>query len=240
MAEAACRLYLITPAALDPAAFADTLARALDAGDVAAVQLRLKEADDRAWHAAIAALAPVAQSRDVAFLLNDRADLVRDSGADGVHVGQEDMPAREARRLIGAEATLGVTCKASRDWAMEAGENGADYVAFGAFYPSGSKAVRHFATPAILRWWSRMMELPCCAIGGITAENCAPLVRAGADFLAVIGAVWNHPDGAATGVRALNAAIAAAAALGPLPDTEMDAFTLQGDDDDGAAERQPQ
>ncbi len=201
-----CRLYLITPPALDPAAFRDRLAAALDAGDVAAVQLRLKDAEDAVWHAAIDALRPVAQSRGVAFLLNDRPELVRQTGCDGVHVGQ-----RQARALIG-DAMLGVTCHASRDLAMAAGEDGADYVAFGAFFPSISKEVTKLADPDILSWWSELMEPPCCAIGGITAENCATLVRAGADFLAVIAAVWSHPDGPAAGVRAMNAAIAAAAA----------------------------
>jgi thiamine-phosphate pyrophosphorylase len=211
MSEGArCRVYLITPPSLDPPLFADRLAAALDAGDVAAVQLRLKDVDDSTWRRAIDVLRPVAQSRGVAFLLNDRADLVHDSGADGAHVGQEDMPAREARALIGPDATLGVTCKGSRDLAMRAGEDGADYVAFGAFFPSGTKEVTRFIDPEILQWWSEMMELPCCAIGGITADNCAPLVQAGADFLAVVGAVWNYPDGPAAGVRALNAAIAAA------------------------------
>ena len=215
-----CRIYLITPPSLDPVPFADRLAVALDAGTpaagpdpaVAAVQLRLKDVDDDAWRRAIDALRPVAQSRGVAFLLNDRADLVRATGCDGAHVGQEDMPAREARRLMGADATLGVTCKGSRDLAMAAGEDGADYVAFGAFFPSGTKEVTRFIDPEILHWWSELMELPCCAIGGVTAENCAPLVQAGADFLAVVGCIWNHPDGPAAGVRALNAAITAARA----------------------------
>src|SRR4051812_25748679 len=205
-----CRVYLITPPAFDPVRFADLLAAALDAGDVAAVQLRLKDVDDDGWRRAIDALRPVSQSRDVAFLLNDRADLVRASGCDGAHVGQEDLPAREARRQMGPDLTLGVTCKGSRDLAMQAGEDGADYVAFGAFFPSGTKEVTRFIEPDVLSWWSEMMELPCCAIGGITAENCAPLVQAGADFLAVVGAVWSHPAGPAAGVRALNAAITAA------------------------------
>jgi thiamine-phosphate pyrophosphorylase len=205
-----CRLYLLTPPKLDPRPFAELLAAALDAGDVAAVQLRLKDATEDDWRRAIDALRPVAQSRDVAFLLNDRAELVRETGCDGAHVGQEDMPAREARRLMGPDLTLGVTCKDSRELAMQAGEDGADYVAFGAFFPSGTKDVARFIDPEILHWWSEMMELPCCAIGGITAENCVPLVQAGADFLAVVGAVWNHPDGPAAGVRAMNAAIAAA------------------------------
>jgi thiamine-phosphate pyrophosphorylase len=205
-----CRIYLITPAKLDPASFADQLAAALDAGDAAAVQLRLKDVDDDAWRRAIDALRPVTQSRGVAFLLNDRADLVRETGCDGAHVGQEDMPAKQARRLMGPDATLGVTCKGSRDLAMAAGEDGADYVAFGAFFPSGTKDVTRFIDAEILRWWSELMELPCCAIGGITAANCAPLVQAGADFLAVVGAIWSYPDGPASGVRTLNAAIAAA------------------------------
>jgi thiamine-phosphate pyrophosphorylase len=205
-----CRVYLITPPKLDPTSFANQLAAALDAGDVAAVQLRLKDVDDDAWRRTIDVLRPVTQQHDVAFLLNDRADLVRETGSDGAHVGQEDMPAREARQLMGANAILGVTCKGSRDLAMQAGEDGADYVAFGAFFPSGTKEVTRFIGPDILQWWSELMELPCCAIGGITAENCAPLVQAGTDFLAVVGAVWNHPDGPAAGVRTLNAAIAAA------------------------------
>ena len=209
--ETGCRVYLITPERFDLARFPDLLAAALDADDVAAVQLRLKEASDDTWRRASDALRPVTQSRDVAFLLNDRADLVVPTGSDGVHVGQEDMPARQARALIGPDLTLGVTCKASRDLAMAAGEDGADYVALGAFFPSGSKEVTTLADPEILRWWSDLMELPCCAIGGITPQNCAPLVQAGADFLAVIGCVWNHPDGPGAGVKALNAAIAAAA-----------------------------
>jgi thiamine-phosphate pyrophosphorylase len=171
-----CRVYLITPPALDPVPFAGLLAAALDAGDVAAVQLRLKDVDDDTWRRTIDALRPVSQSRGVAFLLNDRADLVKPTGSDGAHVGQDDMPARDARRLMGLDLTLGVTCKGSRDLAMQAGEDGADYVAFGAFYPSTTKEVKGMLDPEILQWWSDMMELPSCAIGGITPENCAPLV----------------------------------------------------------------
>lgn len=204
-----CRLYLVTPPVLDPLAFRDPLARALDAGDVAAVQLRLKALDDDALRRAVDALRPVAQSRGAAFLLNDRPDLAVQTGCDGAHVGQEDTPAEEARRVLG-ELTLGVTCHDSRDLALHAGEAGADYVAFGAFFPTATKEAPTRAEPEILAWWSELMELPCVAIGGITAENCAPLVRAGADFLAVVGAVWNHPDGPGAGVRAMNEAIRAA------------------------------
>jgi thiamine-phosphate pyrophosphorylase len=205
-----CRLYLVTPPRLDPDIFAERLAAALDAGDVGAVQLRLKDADDDAVRRAIAVLRPVAQARDVAFLLNDRPDLARETGCDGAHVGQEDMAVREARRILGPDLTLGVSCHGSRELAMDGGEAGADYVAFGAFFPSGTKAEAPVeAEPEILAWWSEIMELPCVAIGGITATNCAPLVQAGADFLAVVSAVWDHPEGPAAGVRAMNAAIAA-------------------------------
>jgi thiamine-phosphate pyrophosphorylase len=206
----ATRLYLITPPAFEPRAFADRLAEALDAGDVACVQLRLKPADDDAIRRAAETLCPVAQRRGVAFLMNDRPDLALATGCDGVHVGQEDASYAEARRILGLGRIVGVTCHASRDLAMEAAEAGADYVAFGAFFPSGSKAVKHRADREILCWWSELMEVPCVAIGGITPENCAPLVTAGADFLAVISAVWDHPDGPGAAVKAFVHAIATA------------------------------
>ena len=201
-----CRLYLITPSALEPVAFSRVLAEALDAGDVAAVQLRLKDISEQELKRAIEVLRPVVQGRGVAFLLNDRPDLAVAMRCDGAHVGQDDTPALVARKLLG-DLMLGVTCHGSRDLAMEAGEAGADYVAFGAFFPSTTKDANLWAEPDILAWWSELMEPPCVAIGGITADNCAPLVTAGADFLAVAAAVWDHPEGAAAGVRAMNAAI---------------------------------
>jgi thiamine-phosphate pyrophosphorylase len=202
-----CRLYVITPETFDLHPFADSLAGALDAGDVAAVQLRLKNAPDGVWKRAIDALRPVCQSRRVELLLNDRADLVAAAGCDGAHVGQEDMPAREARRLMGSGRTLGVTCKSSHDLADRAVQDGASYVAFGAFFPSTSKQVTNLADPEVLRRWAQRSQVPSCAIGGITAANLAPLVSAGANLLAIIGGVWSHPDGPAAGVRAINAAI---------------------------------
>ncbi len=204
MAEG-CRLYLITPPIL-PENFETILAAALDAGDVAAVQLRLKDVPDTVLRRTIDRLRPVVQSRDVAFVLNDRPDLAVKHGCDGAHVGQDDMPAKAARKILG-ELTLGVTCHGSRHLAMQAGEDGADYVAFGAFFPTTTKTPPAMADLEVLRWWGQVMELPCVAIGGITAANCAPLVQAGADFLAVVSAVWNHPDGAASGVRAMVKAI---------------------------------
>lgn len=209
-----CRLYLITPATLDPVSFADILAATLDAGDVACVQLRLKDLPDDAVRRACDVLMPVAQSRDVAFILNDRADLAAAWGCDGVHIGQEDTPYKEARRLLGPDRIVGVTCHDDRDLAMDAAEAGADYVAFGAFFPSGTKETKHRPEPEILGWWSDVMTVPVVAIGGITPENCAPLVAAGADFIAVSGSVWNHPEGPAAAVRAFNRVIAGVTAGG--------------------------
>jgi thiamine-phosphate pyrophosphorylase len=208
--ENRCRLYLITPPRLEPAKFADVLARALDAGDVACVQLRLKDEDDDVLLRAIEALRPVAQKRDVAFLMNDRPDLAAVTGCDGVHVGQQDVSYAEAREIVGPDAIVGVTCHDSIHLAMTASEAGADYVAFGAFFPTSTKEARFRAPVELLENWSQAMVVPCVAIGGITPENCAPLVRAGADFLAVVSSVWDAPDGPAAAVQRFNAAIAAA------------------------------
>lgn len=202
------RLYLITPPKL-PADFADRLALALDAGDVACLQLRLKESSDDAIRRAADALMPVAQKHDVAFLMNDRADLAKATGCDGVHLGQEDTGYAEARRLLGPAAIIGVTCHDSRHLAIEAAEAGADYVAFGAFFPTQTKAAKGAADIELLRWWSEIMTVPCVAIGGITPANCASLVEAGADFLAVVSAIWDHPQGAGVAVREFARVIAA-------------------------------
>ncbi|WP_380875064.1 thiamine-phosphate synthase [Sphingomonas sp. DBB INV C78] len=192
--KAGCQLYLISPPSIDDG-FAAKLAEALDAGPVAAFQLRLKGIDDHA----IAALAPPLQKicadRDVAFIVNDSIGLAKRLKADGVHLGQDDGDPRDAREQLGRDAQIGVTCHDSRHLAMEAGEAGADYVAFGAFYPTDTKEVKHRAEPSILGWWSTVTGIPCVAIGGITPGNAAPLVEAGADFLAVSGAVWNDPEG---------------------------------------------
>ena len=206
-----CRLYLITPPAIpDPATFAALLGEALDAGDVAALQIRLKDADDAAVLGTVDALAPAARARGVAVILNDRPDLAARSGCDGVHVGQSDASYAEARRIMGPDAMIGVTCHDSRELAMEAAEAGADYVAFGAFFPTDTKATTHRPDPEILAIWQETVETPCVAIGGITPENCAGLARAGADFVAVSSAVWNDPDGPAAAVRAFNAALSEA------------------------------
>jgi thiamine-phosphate pyrophosphorylase len=199
-----CRLYLITPPKVELTAFAEELRQALDAGDVASLQLRLKGVSDDEVRRAAQALMPIAQQHGVAFLINDRPDIAAELGADGTHIGQEDSTYAEARRAIGRDKIIGVTCHNSRHLAMEAAEAGADYVAFGAFYTTPTKQPKTAADPEILRWWSELMVVPCVAIGGITAENARPLVEAGADFLAVSASVWIHPRGPAAAVKAFN------------------------------------
>ncbi len=205
-----CRLYLITPPDLgDPAAFAPRLAAALEGGDVGAVQLRLKDVPDETIAAAVRALLPVTARRDVALILNDRPDLAARLGCDGAHIGQSDGPYEAARRALGPGRIIGVTCHDSRDLAMAAAEAGADYVAFGAFFATETKATVHRPDLEILEIWQETMLTPCVAIGGITVANCRPLVAAGADFLAVSAGVWSHPQGPAAAVAAFNAEIAA-------------------------------
>lgn len=203
-----CRLYLISPPALDANAFSEELKRAFSGGDVASFQLRLKDASDDEIRRATELLMPVVQRAGAAFILNDRPDLARSLRCDGVHIGQEDMPYAEARAIVGADAIVGVTCHDSRHLAMEAAEAGADYVAFGAFYPTDTKDAMTKADPELLRWWSELMVVPCVAIGGITVDNAKPLIEAGADFLAVSSGVWRHKDGPAAAVRQFNALFA--------------------------------
>ena len=201
-----CRLYLISPPTIG-ANFAEQLKEALGAGDVGAFQLRLKGVTDDEIKDAVRTLMPIVHEAGAAFIINDRVDLVNELGLDGVHLGQDDMPLVEARKLL-PNAAIGVSCHDSTHMAMEAGEAGADYVAFGAFFPSTTKASEHRPEPELLTWWQELFELPCVAIGGITPDNCGVLVRAGADFLAVSQAVWGGDETAA--VRAFGQAIAAA------------------------------
>ncbi len=204
-----CRLYLITPPDISDAdLFARQLDEALSAGDIAALQIRLKDVSADQIRAVTRILAPVAHRHEVAVLMNDHVDLAKELRLDGVHVGQGDTSLKEARRVLGASAMIGVTCHNSRHLAMEAAEGGADYVAFGAFYPTTTKVVEHMAELETLGIWQESMEIPCVAIGGITAANAAEIAGAGADFIAVSGAVWNHADGPAAGVTALLKAIA--------------------------------
>ncbi|HEY5238446.1 MAG TPA: thiamine phosphate synthase [Rhizomicrobium sp.] len=199
------RLYLITPPKFETRIFAEELKRALGAGDVASLQLRLKDVPVDDIRRAAETLMPIAQSADVAFIINDRPDLAAELGADGVHIGQSDASYAEARATVGKNAIVGVTCHDSRHFAMEAAEAGADYVAFGAFYPTQTKDASTQAELALLEWWAELMVVPCVAIGGITVENAAPIIDAGADFIAISSGVWNYAQGPAAAVQAFNA-----------------------------------
>lgn len=195
-----CQLYLISP--LDVGGdFPARLEEALSAAPVAAFQFRVKGLDQHEAARLAEPLQAICAAHDTAFIVNDDVALAKRLGADGVHLGQDDGDPKEARRILGADAQIGVTCHASRHLAMEAGEAGADYVAFGAFFPTTTKTVEHHADPEILTWWQSMFELPCVAIGGITVDNAAELVEAGADFLAVSGGVWAYPEGHAAAVK---------------------------------------
>ena len=201
-----CQLYLISP--LDVSGdFPLRLAEALGAGDVAAFQLRVKDVDPEEAARLAEPLLAICKEHDVAFVVNDDVTLAKHLGADGVHLGQGDASLKEARAALGKDVQIGITCHDSRHLAMEAGEGGANYVAFGAFFPTRTKETIYRPEPEILKWWSTLMEIPCVAIGGITPENCEPLVAAGADFLAVSSSVWNVAEGPARAIEKFQAAI---------------------------------
>lgn len=218
------RLYLISPPVIELQSFTQSLEQALSGGAnpslkgkgqeniIGSFQLRLKNTTDEHILEAAKELIPICHAHEVAFILNDRPDLAVACNADGVHIGQDDGGVKNARAIVGAERVIGVSCHDSRHLGMDAGEQGADYVAFGAFYPTKSKspeALAKWGTPTldILEWWQTYLLLPCVAIGGITPKNCQPLVKAGADFIAVITAVWEHPEGPAKAVAEFNEAI---------------------------------
>jgi len=202
----ACRLYLITPPNIGGEAtnkFYQILEPTLDAGDVACVQLRLKGSDDE-LRRTTEKLMPLVRKYDVAFIINDNALIASEYGCDGIHIGQTDMPYKKARELVGDNAIVGVTCHDSTHLAMQASEEGADYVAFGAFFFSSTKVSSFTPKTSILTDWSETTTVPCVAIGGITVDNCEIIVRAGADFIAVSNGVWGYKDGPVEAVKKFN------------------------------------
>ena len=188
-----CKLYLISPQEVG-GSFPDRLKAALEPRLASAFQLRVKDVDEHQLARLAEPLQRICADADVAFIVNDSMALAKRICADGVHLGQSDGDVREARGLLGPSAQIGKTCHDNRHLAMEAGEAGADYVAFGAFYPTTTKPSNYRPDSSILTWWSTLFEIPCVAIGGITAANAQPLVDAGADFLAVCKAVWEKDD----------------------------------------------
>ncbi len=217
-----CRLYAITPPKFELLEFIPQVEEAFAAGDIACLQLRLKEASDDEIREAAKALQPICRAHNAAFVVNDSLEIALEVGADGVHLGQEDLEGTSVKAIaeqLPEGMILGVTCHASNHLAMEAGEQGAAYVAFGAFYETTSKPKEKLEkwgtpTPDLLEGWTMFTTVPCVAIGGITPYNCKPLVQAGADFIAVITGIWNHPQGAGAGVEAYHTAIQEALAAG--------------------------
>ncbi len=207
MTRPACQLYLISPLNVD-GDFPSQLEAALSAAPVAAFQFRVKDIDQHEAARLAVPLQEICARHDVAFIVNDSIALAKRIKADGVHLGQEDGDPRDARAELGRDAQIGVTCHNSRHLAMEAAEGGADYVAFGAYFPTTTKKVKHQADLETLEMWSQFTEVPCVAIGGITPDNAKAVIDAGADFIAVSGAVWNHPEGPAAAVEAFNALLA--------------------------------
>lgn len=204
--EYGCGLYLITPSEFELGKFTDQLKQAFDGGDVACLQLRMKTASEDEILKSAEAILPICHEHETTFIINDYPQLLEKSGADGVHIGDEDIPTKQAREIIG-DKILGVSCYSSRDRAIQAGEDGADYIAFGQFYETRTKPAKGRPEPEILEWWSTNSILPCVAIGGIKPDNCGPLIKAGADFIAVVTGVWNHPEGPKKAIEDYNRAI---------------------------------
>ncbi len=200
----ACQLYLISPPDFEVRDFSTSLHAALATTHVSCFQLRLKGVEDEDILNAGRALLPICRDFEVPFILNDRPDLAAELKAEGAHLGQDDMSYKNARQWLGNDAIIGVSCYDSSHAAMVAAESGADYVAFGAFYATTTKKPRTQATPQLLSLWQQATTIPCVAIGGITVDNCPPLIKAGADFIAVVSGVWNHPEGPSTAVNHFN------------------------------------
>ncbi|NQV45377.1 MAG: thiamine phosphate synthase [Rhodospirillales bacterium] len=214
--QSECRLYLITPPRIELRLFHGQLSEALNAGDVACIQLRLKDVSDDVIMGAADTLLPLAQELDIPFLVNDRPDLAVRVGADGVHIGQDDASYEEARALLGDDGIIGISCHGSRHLAMVGAEKGADYVTFGSFFPSNSKSGEPCTDIDLVRWWRDISVVQCAAVGGITPENCTPIISAGVDFLAVSEGIWDYPDGPGAAVQAFCSAIDHAAMEDPV------------------------
>ena len=199
-----CQLYVITPSNFNIKKFSRRLLKAFDGGDIAVLQIRLKNSTDDTICEAIETFLPIAKKFNTTVLVNDRPDLAKKTGCDGVHIGQQDCGYEESRKTVGKDKIVGVTCHDSSHLAMEASERGADYVAFGAFFPTSTKKTIYQPKVDLINSWSETTTIPNVAIGGITQRNCVPLIKAGADFLAVVSSIWNYPSGEEAAVSDFN------------------------------------
>ncbi len=187
-------IYLISPPKISLDSFEPLLESILQTGKISVFQLRLKECLDDEIIASANILVRLCHKYSIQFILNDRADLAKLVNADGVHIGKEDGSVENARKILGPNKIIGVSCYDSIDRAMEVGEAGADYIAFGAFYPTTTKLNTAKPKIDILEQWTSISVLPCVAIGGINQNNCKPLIKAGADLIAVVSNIWGSED----------------------------------------------
>ena len=186
-------IYLITPDRINLQKFKEDFRAVLNTGCISYAQLRLKECDDNFIIECARTLLKISNYYNVPFLINDRPDIAKITGANGVHLGQKDSSPSLARKVLGNKSIIGVSCHNSIDLACNAVNMGADYVAFGGFFKSISKEVQFSAEISILEWWKKISPTPSIAIGGINKNNFKNLLTNGADHIAVISSVWSHP-----------------------------------------------
>jgi len=189
------QIYLISPPEIELAKFAQSLELSLKTGLIPAFQLRLKNYETPQLKKISQELKKICDDHNCLFILNDYFDIAMEIGASGVHVGADDEKIAKIRLKAPENFLIGASCYDSRHLAMEAGEQGANYISFGAFFESPTKISRGKPTLEILEWANEMLNLSIVAIGGINADNCQKLVKSGADFLAVISYIWQHPSG---------------------------------------------
>ena len=191
MTEYLTKIYLITPPKIDEKLFFASLENVLSTKIVSCLQIRLKNVEDKNIIEICKIVRPICDNYKIPLIINDRLDLVKKCDADGVHLGQDDGSIKDARKYLGSNFIIGASCYNSKHIAMKAAENGADYVAFGAFFESKTKIPKVQVKTNIIEDWNFISNIPCVAIGGITPTNCKDLIKAGADHLAVIGSIWN-------------------------------------------------
>ena len=212
------KLYLISPPQIELGSFAERFKSVAETGLVSFFQLRLKfpvianehskrgnpeiaspnklylSRNDELIITAAQKLIPICAKHNIKFIVNDSAELALKCGADGVHVGIDDGGVVKAREILGAGKIIGASCYNSLELAEKAANEGADYISFGAFYPTKTKVARSKAEIETVLKWKSQSKIPCSAIGGITPENANPIIAAGADYICVVSSVWDEEN----------------------------------------------
>ncbi len=198
------QIYLISPPQIELKDFSLNLDKALKTGLVPVFQLRLKNYSPLEIKNFSQEIKKICDNNNCLFLLNDFYEVALEIGASGVHVGIDDKKISQIRQNSPKNFVIGASCYDSKHLAMEACEQGADYISFGAFFETKTKISRGKPTFEILNWASEILNFPIVAIGGINDKNCGELVKNGADFLAVISYVWQHPQGIEVALKNLH------------------------------------